>query len=251
MTRIFSLWTLQGLLAFAWLALLPSDSGLSPARLALLGILLVKTGFSAALALAHSQSLLATRFLALRKFDPFLPFLCLAGLFAAPLAILTLNALAVHDTGYFYSALAARLPPISAWVTLSALEYLLFKLIKNGQIKAVANWPILIALVALAATAAFMMVTRLGLTPLKDGSFGQPALPAFEWHVALALAFALLLPSIAQRLPSTLNLQRSTVITIYLATLALWLATPIQAGWFATPPRAPNFEIYPFSDARI
>lgn len=258
MTRIFSLWTLQGLLAFAWLALLPSDSGLSPARLALLGVLLVKTGFSAAFALAHSQHAWAARFLALRKLDPFLPFLCLVGLFTAPLAILALNALAVYDTGYFYSALATRLTPIAAWVSLSALEYLLFKLIKSGKLTAVANWPILIVLVVLVVTGAFMMITRLGLTPLKDGSFGHPALPALEWHVLLSLGLALLGPHIIRGVSSllntkrqTFNVERLTIFVIYLSTLALWLITPIQAGWFATPPRAPNFEIYPFSDALI
>jgi hypothetical protein len=258
MTRIFSLWTLQGLLAFAWLALLPSDSGLSPARLALLGILLVKTGFSAAFALTHSQHAWAARFSALRKLDPFLPFLCLLGLFAAPLAILALNALAVYDTGYFYSALATRLTPIAAWVSLSALEYLLFKLIKSGKLKDVANWPILIVLVVLVVTGAFIMITRLGLTPLKDGSFGHPALPALEWHILLALGLALLGPHIIRGVSSllntkrqTFNVERLTVFVIYLSTLALWLITPIQAGWFATPPRAPNFEIYPFSDALI
>ncbi|MCX6064453.1 MAG: hypothetical protein NT121_01670, partial [Chloroflexi bacterium] len=34
-------------------------------------------------------------------------------------------------------------------------------------------------------------------------------------------------------------------------TCFLWLAQPILPGYFATPPRAPNFEIYPFSDALI
>ncbi|PKN94791.1 MAG: hypothetical protein CVU44_03005 [Chloroflexi bacterium HGW-Chloroflexi-6] len=258
MTRTFSLWTLQGILAFLWLAWLPSDSGLSPARLALLGILLLITGFSAAFALAHSQHTLATRFLALRKFDPFLPFLCLFGLFAAPLTILTLNALAMHDTGYFYSALATRLTPIAAWVLLSALEYLLFNAIKTGKIKFIANRPVMVALAALIAVAALMLATRLGLTPLKDGSFGSPALPALEWQIILAFGLALIGPYIIQGASSFLNTKRQmfnaerlTFFMIYLSTLALWLATPIQAGWFATPPRAPNFEIYPFSDALI
>jgi hypothetical protein len=251
MTRIFWLWTIQGILAFFWLFFLPSDGGLSPARLALLAILLLKTAFSAGFALAYSLHRLATRFSFLKFFEPFLPALCLFGLFAVPLGILALNALAIHDSGFFYAALSARLTPIAAWAALSSLEFLLYHAVKSGQITQLANRPAAIALAVLAATAALMMSTRLGLTPLKDGSFGHPALPALEWHIVLALAFALLFPTIAQRLPSTLNLQRSTVIATYLATLALWLATPINPGWFATPPRAPNFEIYPFSDALI
>lgn len=251
MTRIFWLWTIQGILAFFWLFFLPSDGGISPARLALLAILLLKTAFSAGFALAYSQHRLATRFSFLKFFEPFLPALCLLGLFVAPLAILTLNALAVHDSGFFYAALSARLTPITAWAALSSLEFLLYHAVKSGQIRQIANRPAAIALAVLAAAAALMIATRLGLTPLKDGSFGHPALPALEWHIVLALAFALLFPTIAQRLPSTLNLQRSTVIATYLATLALWLATPINPGWFATPPRAPNLEIYPFSDALI
>jgi hypothetical protein len=251
MTHIFTLWAIQGILAFFWLFFLPSDGGISPARLALLGILLLKTMFSVGFALAYSQHKLAARLSPLKFFEPFLPTLCLFGLFLAPLGILTLNALAVHDEGYLFSALAVRLTPIAAWVTLSSLEFLLYHVIKSGQITSIANRPVAIAFSALAATAALMIATRLGLTPLKDGSFGHPALPALEWHIILALAFALLFPLITQRLPSTLNLQRSTVITIYFATLLLWLSTPIQAGWFATPPRQPNFEIYPFSDALI
>lgn len=251
MTRIFTLWAVQGILAFFWLFFLPSDGSISPARLALLGILLLKTAFSAGFALAYSQHRLATRFSFLKFFEPFLPALCLPGLFLAPLGILSLSALAVHDTGYFYSALAARLTPLAAWAALSSLEFLLYHAVKSGQIAQLANRPVAIALSVLAATAALMIATRLGLTPLKDGSFGHPALPALEWHILLALAFALLFPIIARRLPPTFNLQRSTVIAIYLATLALWLATPINPGWFATPPRQPNFEIYPFSDALI
>lgn len=251
MSGIFWLWTIQGVLAFFWLAALPSDSGLSPARLALLAILALATAFSGALALAHSNHKLAKRFSPLKKLDPVLPYVCLLGLVIAPLAILTLNALAASGTDYFYSALAARLTPIAAWAALSSFEFLLSNTIKNRQIKNLVNRPNLIALIALAATAALMAVTRLGLTPLKDGSFGSPALPALEWQVGLALALALLIASIVQRLPTRFNVQFLTFLSLYLATLALWLSASIQPGWFATPPRHPNFEIYPFSDALI
>jgi hypothetical protein len=310
MTRIFILWTIQGILAFFWLLFLPSDGGISPARLALLAVLLLKVLFSAGFVLAYSQHRLATRFSFLKSFEPFLPALCLLGLFLAPLGILALNALAVHDTGYFYAALAARLTPLAAWAALSSLEFLLYRAVKSGQIAQLANRPVAIAFSALIATAALMIVTRLGLTPLKDGSFGHPALPALEWHILLALAFAIsverlrtlksnpctlglmpvqakskkfttkattghdvrafkisrcapLLPSWLKVFfsglsglgfkvePSTFNLKLLTPILLYLATLALWLATPINPGWFATPPRTPNFEIYPFSDALI
>jgi hypothetical protein len=184
--------------------------------------------------------------------------LCLLGLFAAPLVILALNALAVYDTGYFFSALATRLTPIAAWVTLSTLEYLIYNAIQSGRIKLLANRPAAIALATLALVAMLMASTRIGLTPLKDGSFGHPALPALEWQILLALGLALLGPYIVRGVSSfintkrqTFNVERLTFFIIYLSTLALWLATPLQAGWFATPPRQPNFEIYPFSDALI
>jgi hypothetical protein len=255
---IFTLWTIQGILAFFWLLFLPSDGGLSPARLALLTILALKTALSAGFALAYSQHALAIRLKFLKSYEPFLPWLCLLGLFVAPLSILALNALAIHDSGFFYAALSARLTPLAAWAALSSLEFLLYKAFKNGQISHLANRPTGIALSALAGTAALMVVTRLGLTPLKDGSFGHPALPALEWHLLLALAIALLLSrlpgsryaaKIADTHPRLFALLPALVI--YLATLALWLLTPINPGWFATPPRAPNFEIYPFSDALI
>jgi hypothetical protein len=38
---------------------------------------------------------------------------------------------------------------------------------------------------------------------------------------------------------------------IYLFTVLLWLSQPVNTAYFATPPRPPNFEIYPFSDAQI
>ncbi len=258
MKHIFWLWTLQGLLAFFWLLFLPSDAGISPARLALLAVLMLITVFSAGFALAHSQNRLATRFSFLKRFESFLPALTLFGLFAAPLTMLSLNALSVHDSGYFTSALAARLAPIAAWLTLSSAEFLLFNAWQSGQLKQIINRPSLIALGLLAASAALMIFTRLGLTPLKDGSFGQPALPALEWQIVLALAIAIAIPGILRsRYAAKIAAARPSlstllpVISLYLATLVLWLATPINPGWFATPPRAPSFEIYPFSDALI
>ncbi len=36
---------------------------------------------------------------------------------------------------------------------------------------------------------------------------------------------------------------------IWLSAVLLWGSQPISPGFFATPPRAPNYEVYPFSDA--
>ncbi len=45
--------------------------------------------------------------------------------------------------------------------------------------------------------------------------------------------------------------ERWEPLLIYLSTCLLWLSQPINPGFFATPPRLPNLEIYPYSDALI
>ena len=37
-------------------------------------------------------------------------------------------------------------------------------------------------------------------------------------------------------------------LAIWLGTAALWLSQPVNPAYFATPPRPPNYEIYPYSD---
>jgi len=258
LSTLFNLWTLQGLAAGLWLALLPSDAehslllGFSASRLALLGMALVLTGASAALAWSsrHHNLSIPTRIQA--------PLYLLAIILvsSAPAAILILRALG-KTSGFAFTAYAERLAPLAFWLALSALELAIW-LIKTerrkseDEIRATRHFFVLSAyfFVALASLAAFIVVTKLGLIRLNDGSWGQPTTPLLEWQILLALAASLVFITFESRW-RWLSQNLFPCLLIYFFTCLLWLSQPINPGYFATPPRAPNFEIYPFSDALI
>ncbi len=264
---LFSLWTLQGLIALAWLALLPTDTehgllfGFSSSRLILIGIALALTGFSAALAWRSRQTDLALR----PALHDTLSLLSIIIAFLTPTTIIILRALG-QTSGFVYTAYADRLAPLAFWFALSALE--IFALLVWEQchdvifsLAPLRHFFLLAAcfLLALSALAAFVMITRLGLTPYNDGSWGSPATPLLEWQVLLALIISLVFLTLGARIAryasstgwNWFQQDRWTALLVYSFTCLLWLSQPIHPGFFATPPRAPNFEIYPFSDALI
>ena len=108
----------------------------------------------------------------------------------------------------------------------------------------------MIALLALGVVVFFISATRLGITPYNDGSWGGPSTPLLEWQIILALIISLTFLSMEERW-QWIRKDQITCLIIYLFTCSLWILQPINPGFFATPPRAPNFEIYPFSDALI
>lgn len=246
---LFALWTIQGILACLWLISLPSDSGsFSLGRWTLLGVGLALSGFSA-LAWFRSRTWKNTPLTLAPVTHNILYLLALATALAAPLTLLILRALG--QSAYTYAAYASRLAPLAAWFTLSGLEWLYLQRpftelrIANDKLR-----PLLVILSVLALLTILVLVTRWGLTPSRDGSFGYPATPFLEWQILLALAIALAAAHLLPRQPST-RLNRFAFLLIYLLTCLLWLADPLIPGFFATPPRAPNFEPYPFSDALI
>ncbi len=253
---LFTLWTAQGLAALVWLFILPTDAengllfGFSASRLALIGLMLVLTGASAAM----------TWFSRRDNFD--LPEKILSPLFplstivtiSAPAAILILRALG-KTSGFIFTAYADRLAPLAFWLTLSALEFaIVYSQNQNPGDKTLPTPRFyrltFISMLALALITAFILITRLGLTRYNDGSWGTPTTPLLEWHIFLALIASLTFLSFETRW-KWLQKDKFTAALIYIFTCFLWLAQPILPGYFATPPRAPNFEIYPFSDALI
>jgi hypothetical protein len=249
---LFTLWTLQGALAFSWLVTLPADAknsfflGFSAARLALIGILLALTAFSAVLAWFARRA----DFSLSPRLQDRLYLLALLVAVAAPLALLTLRALG-QTSRFIYTAYAQRLTPLVFWLSLAALEFIVYHL--WGKFRATFNILrvlrlSLYAFLCLAAIAAFMVVTHLGLTPYNDGSWGAPATPLLEWQIALALIIGLAAILLAPKIKLS---DSKVAFLVYLLTCFLWLTQPLKPGFFATPPRAPNFEIYPFSDALI
>lgn len=242
---LFALWTAQGLIAFLWLFFLPSDSGsFSVGRWILLGIALTLAGLSAlAWFRAHAKTSPLTLPPAARNI---LYLLALLAALAAPLSLLTLHALG--QANYTYAAYASRLAPLALWFTLAGLQWCWFHLRQTQS--PIAKYPIAPFFTILAALALLILATGWGLTPSHDGSFGYPATPLLEWQVLLALAVALLAGFLLPRLPQK-RLDSVIFALVYLLTCLLWLSDSLIPGFFATPPRAPNFEPYPFSDALI
>jgi len=255
---LFALWALQGLIACGWLAALPGDTGrglllgLSASRLAVIATLL---------GLAGGSGILAWR---LRGGVPDLSpttrdrilLAALAVVLLAPITILVLRALG-QSSGGVYLAYAARLAPLAFWFGLAAFETIAWQAwderaaIQTG-LKSVEGLlrGIVYALAGLAVVVLFVLVTRLGLSPTQDGSWGSPATPFLEWQIALALASGIIVLVSAGHW-KWLERDRWVGLLVYLYTCVIWLSQPLRPGFFATPARPPNFEVYPFSDALI
>ena len=155
---------------------------------------------------------------------------------------------------FLYTAYAERLAPILNLAALCGLELCLWLALLRSpdlsKFRSLLNTAILVwALFGLAA--AFIFLTKIGLTYDVYGSFGLPAVPLLEWQLLLAWLAGLTVMMLAPgaRLPRIRHLDLWIALIIWAATSALWLSQPVNPAYFATPPRAPNFEIYPFSDA--
>ncbi len=245
---LFTLWTAQSLIALLWLLSLPSDSGsFSVGRWILLGIILALGGFSA-LAWSRSRKWTPTH----RHLPPvihnLLYLLALLTSLASPLTLLLLHTLG--QANYTYAAYASRLAPPASWFTLAGLEWCWFQRRPQPATLKPLFRPFIGILAVLAFLAVLVFAAGWGLTPSRDGSFGHSATPLLEWQVALALISGLAAAFVLPRL-TLKQLDPTLFLLIYLTTCFLWLSDPLIPGYFATPPRAPNFEPYPFSDALI
>ena len=254
---VFSLWVLQGLAGCIWLINLPASTehgvflGLSTSRLALLGIMLGLTFISLGL----------LRFMRgsgeswLSKYYDVIYVFAIVITFASPVAILVLKALG-RTTSYTYTAYAGRLTPLATWLAISAFELIFFLAVKKDIFKTLyadnKSWFrfSFTAFLALVVTTIFISTTKLGITRYNDGSWGEPTTPLLEWQIMLALIASLTFIGLENKWKWLKN-DRVSALFIYIFTCGLWISQPIVPGFFATPPRAPNFEIYPFSDALI
>jgi hypothetical protein len=161
---------------------------------------------------------------------------------------------ALGRTGSFtYTAFAERLAPLAFWASLSGLEWCIWQILaRKTDFSGIR--PLLVStskiLFLFAIVGVIVFFTRWGLSPTKDGAFGDPPTPVLEWQIL----FTVILGAAALLTESRWNLKKTDVILfflVYLFTCLLWLADPLIPGFFATPPRPPNFEPYPFSDPLI
>lgn len=256
LSSVFALWTIQGVGVLCWLAGLPTSAekgllfGYSSSRLGLLAVALLLTFASAWLySAAHRHRLQETD---LPQKSIYIITLLVS--LSAPMIMIILYALAENGTPIL-NAYASRILPLACWFTLSGLEMALALGMKNKELQITPAkrsylQQALIALSALAAIALFIRLSGSGITPYNDGSWGTPTTPLLEWQILLAVLSALVFFALEERL-NLVQYEAILPISIYLLTCLLWLSQPANPGYFATPPREPNFEIYPFSDALI
>ena len=162
-----------------------------------------------------------------------------------------------HSTGiYTWQAAYQRLFPLLIWVALICLQILLFLLLDSApQFKSAFRsesglWRrfFMLILIGLAAGIAVYR-TRIGL--VKDNNFfGKPTVPLLEWHLLAGFLFSLIWIVLDQWRAKTIPqaVIRLLPILIWLLAVGIWLSIPNQEGFFSPPGRAPNYEVYPFSD---
>ena len=89
--------------------------------------------------------------------------------------------------------------------------------------------------------------TKIGIT--RENNMGAPAIPLFEWQIVLILMLLVVFSFVFKS--RNVFVDKWLFLGVYVFSLILWLSQPINPAYTATPPRAPNFEIYPFSDPQI
>jgi len=251
-SNLFLLWFVQGLLALLWLLLIPTDSGsYSSSRILLIGLLVVPTIFFVVLAFNARVVSWGTFSSHPRLYN--LLYLAAVILFLLPLVvIIILNALG-QTTGNTYTAYAQRLSPLAFLASAVGLEWCAWHILTiRTSFSYVRSFlaPALKIFFLVAVMAMVVIYAQWGIAPSKDGSFGSPPTPLLEWQIALAAVFG----AAAMLTESHWKLKRPDIflfLLIYFLTCLLWLSDPLIPGSFATPPRAPNFEPYPFSDPLI
>jgi hypothetical protein len=95
-------------------------------------------------------------------------------------------------------------------------------------------------------------VSGLGITP-DIFLWGNPGVPILAWQMCFALLASFLLLTILISFPASRIYQRRLdwflSIGLFLLAVGLWLAQPIPRSYFFPSPRAPTFQIFPYSDA--
>jgi len=107
-------------------------------------------------------------------------------------------------------------------------------------------------------SAVFLVLTALigfsgwGITP-DIFYWGNPGVPLLSWQVWGSMAAGLILLTILVSFPVIREYQKRLDWIIggglYVIALILWLSQPIPHSYFFPTPRAPNFQLYPYSDA--
>jgi hypothetical protein len=252
-SSLFTLWTVQGVIALVWLLLIPTDAGTYSASRFVLIFVLAAVSTGSAFLVYRSRFIEWEDVLASHsRLDKLFYLAALMAFIFPPLVLAALVALG-HTLGITYTAYAERLSPLVFWVSLAGVEWCVWQMV--GQKTDFSSfWPILRTalkiLIPVGLVIAILLFTGWGISPVQDGSFGNPATPLLEWQIILAV-FVGAAAILTQPYWQLKQPDKVLFILVYIIACFVWLMDPLIPGFFATPPRAPNFEPYPFSDPLI
>jgi len=239
----------EGVISLVMLFLIPSEGGsISPARLALIAIILILTGLWIYLGL-HP----------LHKLDQFA-----RPVFITTSALLSLTfGLLLYLLRYLnpeqFLPLFERMSPLLWYLLILSIQITFFLLfVKNGfhpeslrQNKNIYMASI-IAFCFLLLVLLFISLTKLGIT--KDQAYwGEPGVPILGWQFALAilLGACLMFYRSTANSPNTPILNFLTPFSVWLTASTLWLSVPIDSlrNSFYAPITPPYTTPFPYSDA--
>ncbi len=241
---------LDGALALAWLLRIPAGGGISATRLALSGLLLA--GMLLPLAALHPA--LTTRLLerwASWQADTPRNRRRVFRLLLAVLGCAYLLTLPADLTDAAARAVLERLSPLLFYGGAVSLQSALLLPSRKALRRAVPFGRVaLAAFGVLLAAWGVIARTQWGLTPLSEYWYemGVPILETqllLAWGVTGAARWAVR----RFRARSPRQVDAAAALGLYLLTVLLWQSAPQRPTWFFTPPAAPNYRLYPASDA--
>ncbi|MGB8981770.1 MAG: hypothetical protein WCC12_07840 [Anaerolineales bacterium] len=253
---LFILWGVQGIAALGWLLAIPTDTdnplafGFSLQRLALVSIAIGVIVISVWLWLQSNRADFHQTWLDLDKHFIRWDLIYLTALLVITAVSIFIITVPLFKNEPLYPVYAARLRPIILWFGLASVE-LAFLVAWNRYGKAKHIYAILqpiwkkalLLVIFFSLLGGLIAFSRIGIT--RQSSWGMPPIPFLEWQIFLTLAWI----GIFVFFPKESH--KWIPFGIYLFTVILWLSQPINTAFTATPPRAPNFEIYPFSDPQF
>jgi len=231
------------------LLLTPSESGLSLARLFMLGILTLVAGL-AVYAACNAQTLF--HFLTPRIFPRLIYASVLSALFFA-LSLFLLRYVNPERTLVYYQR-AWQL--IAFFLLFSIQSAILFSVLHFGfHLQNIAQYKSIIIpfasfFILLLSVFLFISITRLGLTP-DPAYWGEPGIPIMGWQLVIAFVFAIITLRITHYELRITRYSFLIPLFIYLFAVILWLSVPIDVlkNSFYVSIDPPAFQPFPYSDA--
>jgi hypothetical protein len=265
----FGLCFLEGLASFAWLLLIPTDSknqalfGYSANRLAMMGLIfLLSMGFLLLGLLSLRNENWRSKWL-----NPGMN----RGMFNAVMILGAVIALVSWGTLFYlrlypeakYLAYYERFLPLLGWLVLVGFQAAIWIAILKWGV----HWgnfnqedgsfwqPFGIIAGAFLVIWLFIAYTGIGIT-VDAVAWNTPGVPVSEWHIWLAwIAGVCMLAAGLNRKVIPQKGWKPTAFDVLMAlvlwglAVGVWMRQPVPYTFFTPKPIAPNFEVYPYSDA--